>query len=610
MKGLFWFIAFLFFCHISPCIGATYYVDTAGNDKANGALATPWKTINHAMSTAAPGDTILIKGGVYREHVKVTTGAGGSAGNPITVKAYDANEVILDGSVVISGWTVDTGQIYKTTPGTTVDAVVVDYVPLKPAVTQTNSAAGYTDTTTRAEVTISEGQFYQDNSTGILYVWVPGGGSPTSHTMGIIRVAPDTSNQYDGIYLWDAGYFNFQDLTIRFYGARGIEALGASSNITLDRVKIKFNRHTGVQLKIPYVTVTDSEVSWNFLWNWPRGKFNGGTQGGGWGGGLGVGDHGTVTGCTIYKNGGEGLITYMNAGNTVFKGNIIYDNWSMNLYIDTAPYVIAENNFIYCSNYDMADAANNGFPTDQTVWKGLFPIGISTADEYYGGPHEFYMHDVIIRNNIVVNCRRGYNHFAQYVGSGMIDVTIANNTIIVPDFQAPGAITPSSGDNFIGIILQNPFGANTGNVIKNNIVVSRNSANYALYSENSDTDSFAPYTMSNNLWYTVESTTPIHWGSSYGAAYDRTLAQWQALSGTAHGQGDISADPLFTGGSDPFTASYYTLSSRSPALGAGATLQGFSTDFYSNARPAAWAIGAVEKLSTAPFIKSMIIINR
>ena len=116
-------------------------------------------------------------------------------------------------------------------------------------------------------------------------------------------------------------------------------------------------------------------------------------------------------------------------------------------------YVVVEGNLVYCEVPNMADAANNGFPNDGTVFKGMLPIGIGTADEYYGGDHTNYLHDIIIRNNIVVNCRRGYNHYPQYTGSGMINISILNNTIITPDTVVPGTVSVGDADNFLGISL-------------------------------------------------------------------------------------------------------------------------------------------------------------
>ena len=49
--------------------GATYYVATSGSDSNNGSKTSPWRTISHAGKVVAPGDTVHVLPGVYRESV-------------------------------------------------------------------------------------------------------------------------------------------------------------------------------------------------------------------------------------------------------------------------------------------------------------------------------------------------------------------------------------------------------------------------------------------------------------------------------------------------------------------------------------------------------------
>ena len=44
---------------------ATYYVATTGNDSSNGSSTAPWRTLQHAVETIVPGDTILVRSGTY-----------------------------------------------------------------------------------------------------------------------------------------------------------------------------------------------------------------------------------------------------------------------------------------------------------------------------------------------------------------------------------------------------------------------------------------------------------------------------------------------------------------------------------------------------------------
>jgi hypothetical protein len=41
---------------------ATYYVSASGSDTAAGSKAAPWKTLAHAQSVVAAGDTVYIRG--------------------------------------------------------------------------------------------------------------------------------------------------------------------------------------------------------------------------------------------------------------------------------------------------------------------------------------------------------------------------------------------------------------------------------------------------------------------------------------------------------------------------------------------------------------------
>jgi parallel beta-helix repeat protein len=52
-------------CLAGTASAATYYVATNGNDTFNGSSTNPWATLQHAVETIAPGDTILVRSGTY-----------------------------------------------------------------------------------------------------------------------------------------------------------------------------------------------------------------------------------------------------------------------------------------------------------------------------------------------------------------------------------------------------------------------------------------------------------------------------------------------------------------------------------------------------------------
>ena len=52
-------------CMGGTASAATYYVAPNGNDTFNGSSSNPWATLQHAVETIAPGDTILVRSGTY-----------------------------------------------------------------------------------------------------------------------------------------------------------------------------------------------------------------------------------------------------------------------------------------------------------------------------------------------------------------------------------------------------------------------------------------------------------------------------------------------------------------------------------------------------------------
>jgi hypothetical protein len=75
----------------------TYYVSsTSGNDSNNGSINSPWKTIQKAANTVTAGNTVIVRGGTYKEKVNMKT--SGTASAYITFKNYDGETPIIDGT--------------------------------------------------------------------------------------------------------------------------------------------------------------------------------------------------------------------------------------------------------------------------------------------------------------------------------------------------------------------------------------------------------------------------------------------------------------------------------------------------------------------------------
>lgn len=74
----------------------TYYVSPQGSDANPGSQDQPWRTIQHAADSLAPGDTVIVRPGSYPERVRVTR--SGTPAAPLTFQA--------DGTVSLRGFTV------------------------------------------------------------------------------------------------------------------------------------------------------------------------------------------------------------------------------------------------------------------------------------------------------------------------------------------------------------------------------------------------------------------------------------------------------------------------------------------------------------------------
>ena len=90
---------------VSQLACAVYFVDVnspKASDTNPGTAELPFKTINRAAQLVQPGDVVIVKPGVYREHVRLTR--SGKPGAPIIFVADPPGSVILTGADPITGW--------------------------------------------------------------------------------------------------------------------------------------------------------------------------------------------------------------------------------------------------------------------------------------------------------------------------------------------------------------------------------------------------------------------------------------------------------------------------------------------------------------------------
>ncbi len=89
-----------------PAGASTFYVDglnSASADTGPGTAVRPWKTISRAASAKElrPGDTVLVRSGVYRETVSISVSGG--PGKPIVFAPAPGHRVVIKGSEIVKG---------------------------------------------------------------------------------------------------------------------------------------------------------------------------------------------------------------------------------------------------------------------------------------------------------------------------------------------------------------------------------------------------------------------------------------------------------------------------------------------------------------------------
>ena len=89
-------------------LSRSWFVAPGGSDNNPGTLAQPLHSIQQAASLAATGDSVLIRGGVYRETVH-------PAHSGITFQNYNNESVTVSGADAVGGWGGYSGSIYRST---------------------------------------------------------------------------------------------------------------------------------------------------------------------------------------------------------------------------------------------------------------------------------------------------------------------------------------------------------------------------------------------------------------------------------------------------------------------------------------------------------------
>lgn len=96
----------------------TFYVAPGGDDgadgtnpKAKGMGVGPWKSLTKAVLALQAGDTLVIRGGIYRETLEL--GRSGTVDKPITIRGEAGEKAEISGTDPLMGWRRESGRIYS-----------------------------------------------------------------------------------------------------------------------------------------------------------------------------------------------------------------------------------------------------------------------------------------------------------------------------------------------------------------------------------------------------------------------------------------------------------------------------------------------------------------
>lgn len=111
------------FTGLSLATGATLHVDASATIPGDGSNSNPFRTIAAALALAGPGDTVLIRSGIYRERLRVPSG---DDDRPLTLRAADGARVIVTPCQPITNWQPCEYGRYAATLDATPDRLYVD----------------------------------------------------------------------------------------------------------------------------------------------------------------------------------------------------------------------------------------------------------------------------------------------------------------------------------------------------------------------------------------------------------------------------------------------------------------------------------------------------
>lgn len=518
-------LAFLIMLIAAPSgFGVDYYVAVEGKDTADGiSLTTPLATLQKAIGQAAPGDTIHVRGGTYRQQVTATA-RDGTAGVYLTIQAYGDERPVFKGSDVVTGWEHHEGAIWKKTGWAyNSQQVFCNERHFQQIGLPHSSYLSYQYTPVGTGIAdMVPGSFYYDATatTPTLYVWLHDGGDPNDDD-AIMEV----STRKWVLAVHAIPFVHIKGLAVRHCNSSaanpGGTAVSIGSDSIIENCDIQWCDFEGLGLRSRAQAI-HCTISNN--------------------GDVGVGANSVenilVRGCAINGNNYRNFNQWWHAGGLKIVGNT-------NGTIEESE--ISHNNgngvwFDGCHSGNPIVIRNNRFHENT---KCAIFVEISNNASVY--------------NNLLI-----INPYAGISISGSDDTRCYHNTIVT---------TSTNTAIWLGGVPRERFTLKNNRVF-NNIVYGSTNANDLVIPQDNGGDTggnFSDY----NCYYRPDGVLKL----SNGVRTYSSLETWRAATGfDLH---SISADPRF----NLTTADDYSTSTMSPVVDAGMNLSEVATDILGRPRP-------------------------
>ncbi len=479
---------------------ATYYLraDGTASSKSSatgcGSPSTAMSIGTHNYQGFSPGDTIVLcpQGGVFRE--PLVPPSSGSSSAPIT---YQGNgTAVIAGSDLVSGWTVDSGNVWKAN--------------LSAAPTQVWINGNFGDRKSNRNALTNNHDWVW--SSGKLYLYSSTGDPDNFSSPGV-----EAAQRQYGVYTGRDDMV-FEGLTVSQTNENGFKAWDPGSNITIRNCTIEWTWYNGIDLNgtstFTGAIIEDNEVRYNGV------------------NGIGIGNYSNgaiVRRNRCYENGTyqgddfdpnhiwtSGIKVWGNSvRNLLIEHNDVYDNgpssggtqaFGVGIWIDEVNGVATNPNIVR-HNY-VHDNYGNGIFNEISSHTRIYG-NLMIDNALIGGSGQWQA------ANFVMDTRNNYHTDGNLV---------YNNTII----GANCGVKMTSYDQGSCTI--------SNNVFKNNIVI----GSPALYASNGgDNGSWGSGNVWDNNSLGVQSNNFIYWGGNRD-----TYDQWEsAYGGNTH---SVEGNPRLT----------------------------------------------------------------